>query len=289
MEWIQSAIEWIGNAVVTVKDWIVNTVEETKEKIDLAIAIVSALFESLKETIQNIVSAIKDWISEKVEAAKEIISNVVDAVSGFFSNLKETISGIFDSIADKIRSVMDTVKGIFENVLDSIENLWNGLSDFVGGIFDGIGTAFDNLISGAKSLINNFIDGLNFAIDIINAIPGVSIGYVDYLAHGTDDWPGGFAIMNEGGRGELVNLPNGSQVIPHDISKKYAQEAARADASQVVFIDYDRLITGIASAMQGVSVNSTVNLDGKAVSKGIAPYMDTDLGRLQGAAKRYAT
>ena len=184
---------------------------------------------------------------------------------------------------------MNTVKGIFENVLDSIENLWNGLSDFVGGIFDGIGTAFDNLISGAKSLINNFIDGLNFAIDIINAIPGVSIGYVDYLAHGTDDWPGGFAIMNEGGRGELVNLPNGSQVIPHDISKKYAQEAARADASQVVFIDYDRLITGIASAMQGVSVNSTVNLDGKAVSKGIAPYMDTDLGRLQGAAKRYAT
>lgn len=289
VEWIQSAIEWIGNAVVTVKDWIVNTVEETKEKIDLAIAIVSALFESLKETIQNIVSAIKDWISEKVEAAKEIISNVVDAVSGFFSNLKETISGIFDNIADKIRSVMNTVKGIFENVLDSIENLWNGLSDFVGGIFDGIGTAFDNLISGAKSLINNFIDGLNFAIDIINAIPGVSIGYVDYLAHGTDDWSGGFAVMNEGGRGELVNLPNGSQVIPHDISKKYAQEAARVNATEVMFIDYDRLITGIASAMQGVSVNSTVNLDGKAVSKGIAPYMDTDLGRLQGAAKRYAT
>ena len=289
VEWVQSAIEWIGNAIVTVKDWIVNTVEETKEKIDLAIAIVSALFESIKETIQNIVSAIKDWISEKAEAAKETVSNIIDAVSGFFSNLKETISGIFDSIADKIRSVMNTVKGIFENVLDGIESLWNGLSDFVGGIFDGIGTAFDNLISGAKSLINNFVDGLNFAIDIINAIPGVSIGYVDYLAHGTDDWSGGFAIMNEGGRGELVNLPNGSQVIPHDISKKYAQEAARADASQVVFIDYDRLITGIASAMQGVSVNSTVNLDGKAVSKGIAPYMDTDLGRLQGAAKRYAT
>lgn len=287
--WIQSAIEWIGNAVVTVKDWIVNTVEETKEKIDLAIAIVSALFESIKETIQNIVSAIKDWISEKVEAAKETISNVIDAVSGFFANLKETISGIFDSIADKIRSVMNTVKGIFENVLDGIESLWNGLSDFVGGIFDGIGTAFDNLISGAKSLINNFVDGLNFAIDIINAIPGVSIGYVDYLAHGTDDWSGGFAIMNEGGRGELVNLPNGSQVIPHDISKKYAQEAARVNATEVMFIDYDRLITGIASAMQGVSVNSTVNLDGKAVSKGIAPYMDTDLGRLQGAAKRYAT
>lgn len=294
---VGSALESVGGLLwdavkaifSLVSEWVSSEWESIKAKWELAIAIVSEIFSNLGESIKNIVTSIKDWISEKVEAAKETISNVVDAVSGFFSNLKETISGIFDSIADKIRSVMDTVKGIFENVLDSIENLWNGLSDFVGGIFDGIGTAFDNLISGAKSLINNFIDGLNFAIDIINAIPGVSIGYVDYLAHGTDDWSGGFAIMNEGGRGELVNLPNGSQVIPHDISKKYAQEAARVNATEVMFIDYDRLITGIASAMQGVSVNSTVNLDGKAVSKGIAPYMDTDLGRLQGAAKRYAT
>jgi phage-related protein len=33
--------------------------------------------------------------------------------------------------------------------------------------------------------------------------------------------------MNEGGRGELTYLPNGSQVIPHDISVQYAKEAAR--------------------------------------------------------------
>jgi phage-related protein len=33
--------------------------------------------------------------------------------------------------------------------------------------------------------------------------------------------------MNEGGRGELVNLPNGSQVIPHDVSMKYAQGSSK--------------------------------------------------------------
>lgn len=26
--------------------------------------------------------------------------------------------------------------------------------------------------------------------------------------------------MNEGGHGEIVNLPNGTQIIPHDVSKK---------------------------------------------------------------------
>lgn len=37
-------------------------------------------------------------------------------------------------------------------------------------------------------------------------------------------------MMNEGGRGELVNLPNGDQVIPHDVSMPYAREAGRMNA-----------------------------------------------------------
>lgn len=184
---------------------------------------------------------------------------------------------------------MDTVKEKIVGVLSKIQSAWNGLTDFVGGIFDGIGETLGTLLDGAKSLINGFISGINFAIDVINAIPVVSISPLDYLAHGTDNWQGGFAVMNEGGRGELVNLPNGSQVIPHDLSQTYAKEAARADTEQVLWIDYDRLISGIAAAMQGVTVDASVELDGKAVTKQLAPYMDTELGRRQAIAKRYGT
>ena len=35
--------------------------------------------------------------------------------------------------------------------------------------------------------------------------------------------------MNEGGRGELTYLPNGAQVITHDVSMKYARESAKAN------------------------------------------------------------
>ena len=56
--------------------------------------------------------------------------------------------------------------------------------------------------------------------------------------------------MNEGGRGELVHLPNGAQVIPHDISVTYAKEAARANASGNLTIDYDYLINGIAACYE---------------------------------------
>jgi hypothetical protein len=38
-------------------------------------------------------------------------------------------------------------------------------------------------------------------------------------ALGTPYFQGGQTSINEGGRGEIVNLPSGSQIIPHDISK----------------------------------------------------------------------
>lgn len=42
------------------------------------------------------------------------------------------------------------------------------------------------------------------------------------FASGTDSAPGGLSIINEGGRGEIVNLPNGAKVIPHDVSMRMA-------------------------------------------------------------------
>lgn len=79
-------------------------------------------------------------------------------------------------------------------------------------------------------------------------IPGVSIGEIPYLLHGADNWSGGFARMNEGGRGELTYLPDGTQVIPHDISMKYAKESARTRISDGQY-DIHELGDYIVSAM----------------------------------------
>ena len=92
--------------------------------------------------------------------------------------------------------------------------------------------------------------------------------------------------MNEGGRGELTYLPNGTQVIPHDISVKYAKEAARANVRQtepaVFVIDYDRL----AAAMAKVHLTPVVALDGERVSRSLSYYTDTEMeNRAQMAAR----
>lgn len=240
------------------------------------------------EFVTGVVSAIYKVVSDVIGNISGFISGVINTISGIISKLTNIFSGIFNKIYSIVKSIMDKVSGIFKSVIGAIQNAWSGLTDFVGGIFDGIKNAFDTVINSVKSVINIVIDGINGAINLINLIPGVEIQPIQHLAHGTDDWQGGFAYMNEGGRGELVNLPNGSQVIPHDISVHYAKEAAKANASEPYVIDYDYLINGMAAAMGNVEVRHINTIDGKVVSDTTSPLVDDNLGMAAMLERRYA-
>lgn len=93
--------------------------------------------------------------------------------------------------------------------------------------------------------------------------------------------------MNEGGRGELVALPSGTQVIPHDVSMQYARESARLNASQTVVFDYAAMAAAVASAMDHVQVSVTSNIDGKTAAKAMTPFINRNLGRQRALDERF--
>lgn len=55
---------------------------------------------------------------------------------------------------------------------------------------------------------------------MLNNINPFKKNSVSEHATGSAYFSGGFTRINEGGRGEIVNLPNGTQIIPHDVSQK---------------------------------------------------------------------
>lgn len=237
-------------------------------------------------TVCNVAATIWDAICNTVSGAIEWIVSVATPIIDVFDT-------IFSSIWNTVESVFTSVGNLIADVFTGIENAWNGLKGFVSGVFDGIFSAVQSLVDAVKGFVNGVIGGINGAIGLINMIPGVSIGAIPYLLHGTEDWSGGFARMNEGGRGELVYLPGGAQVIPHDISVQYAKEAARASASPQL----DQTGTGgigreIASAMRqvlaeqwgGGVLNISVNLDGREVyrnQQSVAQSMGYNVGGMQ--------
>lgn len=88
-------------------------------------------------------------------------------------------------------------------------------------------------INAVIGLVNKAISGINkISVDIPEGVPGVGgkhIGFniptIPALAKGTQDWRGGIVQVSEKG-GEIVDLPRGSRVYPHDQSVQMARKSA---------------------------------------------------------------
>lgn len=105
--------------------------------------------------------------------------------------------------------------------------VWNSIKTAFGGIRDSIVNAF----SAAKEKVAGFFSWLNQKIESVPILGSIYKGgksavswvadHLDGNAMGTPYWRGGYTRVNERG-GEIMNLPSGTQIIPHDVSVKAA-------------------------------------------------------------------
>ena len=207
--------------------------------------------------ISGIIQAMVDIISPIINGIVKVFATVIAGVTGLWSTWSGTVGGIIQKVSDKVQSVANNIKDFFKGAFDAVSG-WAG--SIFGGIADTISNAFSRAMSGVKGVINAVINGINGATGIMNKIPGVDIPKIPNLQRGTDNWAGGFARMNEGGRGELTYLPSGTVVVPHDISMKYAREAGRSNG--VVAITSSNDTGTILSAIKKISdrpINLNIN------------------------------
>lgn len=120
----------------------------------------------------------------------------------FVNKLWETVKNAFSRIKDAAATLKDAFVGAFQKIKEKI-----------APVIDWIQTKIDKLKS-AFDKVKGVFSSIGFGA---NSGTGYSIGQ---KATGTPYFKGGLTRINEGGRGEIVNLPNGTQIIPHDVSKK---------------------------------------------------------------------
>ena len=125
------------------------------------------------------------------DKVKAIAKTVIDAVVSFVTGLKDA----FVQLATEIK---DGIVGAFTFVKNKVKGVFDWFKEKIDWIKDG----FRNI----GSAISGFFGGGG----------GGTTGH----ATGTPYFPGGPTRINEGGRGEIVDLPNGTRIIPHDVAKK---------------------------------------------------------------------
>lgn len=119
----------------------------------------------------------------------------------------------WDTVKAKAQALWAKIKSVFSSIRDTIVGAFTTVKQKVQPVIDWIQTKIDKLKS-AFDTVKGVFSSLGFGA---NSGTRYSIGQ---KATGTPYFAGGLTRINEGGRGEIVSLPNGTQIIPHDVAKK---------------------------------------------------------------------
>ncbi|MDD7142882.1 MAG: phage tail tape measure protein [bacterium] len=181
------------------------------------------------EPFINLVKEVASYLKETLEPAFKIVWKAAgDYVVKFFDD----VSVIIDGALGVFEGIITFLTGVFQG---DWEKAWNGIVQAVGSIFGTLESLVKTPINAVINLVNKAIGAINkISVDLPSAVGGGHIGFniptIPTLAKGTDYWQGGIVQISEKG-GEIVDLPSGSRVYPHDESVRMARQDGRKNYS----------------------------------------------------------
>lgn len=192
------------------------------------------------------------------------------SIKGFFVNGARSIGEKVTNVATKIRNGFTTAKNA---AVDLAKEMWNGvkkwfdkivqgakelpgkigkgIKSMAGKALDGVIAMGNKVLTGLGKIINGVINGLNAVGEKLGVSSKISLWTVPKYAKGTDQHPGGPAILGDGGGRELFRtpdgkvglspstdtmmyLPRGTQVIPHrETAKVLSQTKNNVSLSEI--------------------------------------------------------
>lgn len=256
----------VAGAVLIYKNW---------DRIAPIIQKIADRFTSFWQTVQPQLQPFFDMIEKIASFLKGVFKVAFDTV------LAAAGEGLVTWL-DGAAKVIDDALGLFESIITFLndvftgnwEKAWMGLKDIVG-------KAFGMLADMVKTPINAVIAIVNSAIEKINGIhftvpewvpgiggkgwEGLNIPTIPSLGVGTDNWKGGIVQISERG-GEIVDLPKGTRVYPHDESIRMARAENKKNiavtiaklADQIIVredADIDRIAEALVTKLEQTEYN----------------------------------
>lgn len=196
-----------------------------------------------------VASAAFNFIAGAIKKAMNIIVPVVKvafgAVGGAISAAVNTITSIISGVLTVFDGLITFISGVFTG---NWRQAWEGVKSIFKGIFDTFAAICKAPINAVIGIINGAISALNkINVTIPDWVPGlggksfgINIPTIPQLYKGTDNWQGGAAIIHDRG-GEIVDLPKGSRVYPHDKSVEMARKEGARNGSGSIQITIQKL------------------------------------------------
>ena len=198
-----NAFQWVLDHGDTIKRWVVG--------LGTALGLVKVA--QFASGVMNAIKTVKLFASTvgAIVAANPVVLAIVAAIAAI-----SLLVANWDKVKAKAGELWDGVKTVFGGIKDSIVGAFNSATEAVGGFFSWIGEklyALDGAIESVPIIGSIYRSGKNLGGWIVDKVTG--------HATGTSYFPGGWTRVNERG-GEIMRLPGGTQIIPHDVSSRMA-------------------------------------------------------------------
>lgn len=252
----------------------ISTVKTTIEKVKSAFASVAPQFKSVVDKIGPMIESIKTALQPVITfIASVFIAKMkigFSALTGFISGFVTQLEPILHGVIKIFDGIITFITGVFSG---NWSMAWEGIKSIFSGIFEAIVGIAKGVINGVASAINSVVKTINgMGIKIPDWVPGLggkafslNIPTIPMLAKGTDSWKGGIAQVHERG-GEIIDLPHGSRVYPHDESVSMARKEGISSggitiaklADQIIVredADIDKITNALVRKLQKARVN----------------------------------
>lgn len=246
------------------------------KKISSTCSTAKAVLQALKIVVGVVFGAIATLIKKNMAVIVPVVKVAFSAIKGAISAAVNTITSLISGVLTIFDGLTTFISGVFTG---NWRKAWEGIKTIFKGVFDSLAALCKAPINAVIGIINGAISGINkLNISIPDWVPGlggksfgINIPTIPMLYKGTDNWKGGAAIIHDRG-GEIVDLPQGSRVYPHDKSVEMARKdgAAQSGSGGIVLNiqkladkievrsdeDIDRIAEALALKLKKVAFNT---------------------------------
>jgi hypothetical protein len=233
-------------------------------------------FTQIGEKSQELWTVIQPPLTKIGDITKLVFCTTLGAAVGggigLLDSLLSSATEIFGGLLTGFGGLIDFLTGVFTG---NWSKAWNGVKEIFKGAFQALVGLAKTPINAVIGIINGAISGINrLGVSIPDWVPGVggksfsvNIPLMPTLARGTQSWKGGLVQVSERG-GEIIDLPQGSRVYPHDESVKKAYADGKRKSQTVIRIakladqiiireeaDIDKIVNKLADKLENVSLN----------------------------------
>ena len=266
-QWISDAIQATSDKIkeiwTGIKDWCSQTWESIKSK-------ASEIWEGIKTSISDLVQGIVDSITEKWNNIKSFISDVCNGIKTTATNIWE---GIKTAISNVVNAIKDKISSVFNNIKSTVSNIFNGIKSTASSIWDGIKSVISTAVNNIKDKVSKVFNGLKDTVS--KALNGVK----DTAKNIWDSITGIFSKPIKA----VVNFVKGGKAALPSAPQQYSNLGYSAIGAMSSYSRSGGMSLGASGGAPvsfSANMNTNVQLDGKTIAKASAPYMRSELDKL---------